>query len=50
MDVAVRLVDIVSGVEEDVSAFGIDPGADGISGRAVRTIVGVEEDYFHGYG
>jgi len=42
--VAVRLVKAVSGVEEDVVFFGVDQGADGVSGEAVIPAVGAEED------
>jgi len=49
IDVAVRLVDAVSGVEEDVVFFGVDQGADGAAGGAVIPAVGAEEDYLHYY-
>jgi len=47
LDVAVRLVEAVSGVEEDVAALGVDQGADGAAGGAVIPAVGAEEDDIH---
>ncbi len=47
LDVAVRLIDAVSGVEKDVAASGVDQGADGVSGGGVIPAVGAEEDDVH---
>ena len=47
LDVAVGLVDAVSGVEDDVVLVGVDEGADGVAGVAVVPAVGAEKDDLH---
>jgi hypothetical protein len=47
LDVAVRFVKAVSGVQDDVVLLGIDEGADGVAGGAVVPAVGAQKDDLH---
>ena len=47
LDVAVRFVKAVSGIEDDVVLVGVDEGADGVTGGAVVPAVGAEKDDLH---
>ena len=47
LDVAVRFVKAVSGVQDDVVLFRVDEGTDGVAGGAVVPAVGAQKDDLH---